>query len=53
MKAMKAIATYMQTLNGEVPYLNEGFQQTKGVNWDWTKPCYWDLIQYQCDVEYM
>ena len=52
MKAMKAIATYMQTLNGEVPYLNEGFPQTKGVNWDWTKPCYWDLIQYQCDVEY-
>ena len=52
MKAMKAIATYMQTLNGNVPYLNEGFPQTKGVNWDWTKPCYWDLIQYQCDVEY-
>ena len=52
MKAMKAIANYMQTLEGDVPYLNEGFPRTQGVNWDWMKPCYWDLAQYQCDVEY-
>ena len=52
MKAMKAVANYMQTLEGDVPYLNEGFPQTQGVSWDWTKPCYWDLAQYQCDIDY-
>lgn len=52
MKAMKDVANYMQTLEGDVPYLNEGFPQTQGVQWDWMKPCYWDLAQYQCDVEY-
>ena len=52
MKAMKAVSNYMQTLEGDVPYLNEGFPRTQGVSWDWMKPCYWDLTQYQCDVEY-
>ena len=52
MKAMKAVANYMQTLEGDVPYLNEGFPRTQGVSWDWMKPCYWDIAQYQCDVEY-
>ena len=53
MKAMRAIADHMQTLaeQGEdVPYLNEGFPQTEGVSWDWTKPCYFDLAHYQCEV---
>ena len=55
MKAMKAIANHISTLasqGDEIPYLNEGFPQTQGVDWDWTKPCYWDLAQYQCDVNY-
>ena len=52
MKAMKAVSNYMQTLEGDVPYLNEGFPRTQGVSWDWMKPCYWDIAQYQCDVEY-
>lgn len=51
MKAMKAIANYMQTLEGEIPYLNEGSPQTQGVNWDWTKPCYFDVAHYQCDID--
>ena len=54
-KAMKAIANHISTLASqgeEIPYLNEGFPQTQGVDWDWTKPCYWDLAQYQCDVNY-
>ena len=53
MKAMKAIANHISTLASqgeEIPYLNEGFPQTQGVDWDWTKPCYWDLAQYQCYV---
>jgi hypothetical protein len=52
-KVMQAIADHMQTLSSQgkdIPYLNEGYPQTKGIEWDWTKPCYWDLVQYQCDV---
>ncbi len=55
MKAMKAIANHISILASqgeEIPYLNEGFPQTQGVDWDWTKPCYWNLAQYQCDVNY-
>ena len=55
MKAMKAIAEYISTLASqgeEIPWLNEGFPQTQGVQWDWTKPCYWDIAHYQCDIDY-
>ena len=54
MKVMKAIANHITTLasQGEdIPYLNEGFPQTQGVDWDWMKPCYFDVAHYQCDVE--
>ncbi len=53
MKAMKAVANHISTLASqgeEIPYLNEGFPQTQGVNWEWTKPCYFDVAHYQCDV---
>ena len=53
-KAMQAVANCIHTLasQGEdIPYLNEGFPQTQGVAWDWTKPCYFDVAHYQCDVE--
>jgi hypothetical protein len=53
MKVMQAIANHMQTLQGaDIPYLNEGFPQTQGVSWDWTKPCYFDVVHYQCDIDY-
>lgn len=55
MKAMKAIAAYISTLadqGEEIPWLNEGFPQTQGVAWDWTKPCYFDVAHYQCDIDY-
>lgn len=51
--AMQAIARYVQTLpSSEVPFINEGFPQTQGVQWDWTKPCYFDTAHYQCDIDY-
>ena len=56
MKAMKAIAEYISNLadqGEEIPYLNEGFPQTQGIQWDWTKPCYWDIAHYQCDIDYI
>lgn len=55
MKAMKAIAAYISSLadqGEEIPWLNEGFPQTQGVAWDWTKPCYFDVAHYQCDIDY-
>jgi len=54
MKVMRAIATHIESLaaQGEdVPYLVEDFPQTEGVAWDWTKPCYHDIIHYQCDID--
>ena len=55
MKAMKAIAAHIINLSDqgeEIPWLNEGFPQTQGVAWDWTKPCYFDVAHYQCDIDY-
>ena len=55
MKVMQAIANYIVTMSihgEEFPYLNEGFPQTQGVSWDWTKPCYFDVAHYQCDIDY-
>ena len=55
MKVMKSIASHIQALSDlgeDVPYLNEGFPQTQGVAWDWTKPCYFDVAHYQCDIDY-
>ena len=54
LKVMKSIADHMESLAGQgidTPYLNEGYPQTEGIAWDWTKPCYFDTIHYQCDVE--
>jgi hypothetical protein len=54
MKAMRAIAAYISNLASqgeEIPYLNEGFPQTQGIAWDWTKPCYFDVAHYQCDID--
>lgn len=54
MKAMQAIANHIQTLyrQGEdIPYINEGFPKTDGVAWDWTKPCYFDVAHYQCEID--
>lgn len=55
MKVMKAISDYIvsMSIHGEdFPNLVEGFPQTQGVSWDWTKPCYFDVAHYQCDIDY-
>ena len=44
----KAIAAYIATMTGEKPYLQA--LTTDGTAWDWTKPCYYKTLQYQCDV---
>ena len=49
-KVIKVIADYMKTFDDGDIYLNEGFPQTQGVAWDWLKPCYYDVVHYQCDI---
>ncbi len=44
----KAIANYIATMSGERPYLLS--LTTDGTAWDWTKPCYYKTLQYQCEV---
>ena len=52
--SMKAIANYVEQLSDagqQVPVLNAEYPQTQGVLWDWTKPCYFDTVRYQCDID--
>jgi len=44
----KAIADYIATMSGSRPYLQS--LTTDGTAWDWTKPCYYKTLQYQCDI---
>jgi hypothetical protein len=44
----KAIADYIATMEGDKPYLQS--LTTDGTAWDWTKPCYYKTLTYQCDV---
>ena len=44
----KAIADYISTMTGTKPYLLS--LTTDGTVWDWTKPCYYKTLTYQCDV---
>lgn len=54
MMAMQAVTNYVTTHYNQgdyIPNLLEGFPKTDGVQWDWMKPCYWDLVHYVCDVD--
>ena len=44
----KAIANYIASMPGEKPYLISF--TADGTAWDWTKPCYYKTLNYQCDV---
>jgi hypothetical protein len=47
--ARRAVAEYIGTLDYmERPELQS--LHTEGVAWDWTKPCYFDVAHYQCDI---
>lgn len=43
----KAIAEYVSSM-AEPPTLVSS--SNEGVEWDWTKPCYFDVLHYQCDM---
>lgn len=43
----RAVAAHVATLQN-IPYLAS--LSNDGIAWDWTKPCYYDSLHYQCDV---
>lgn len=45
----KAVATYVEQMQENVPYLTS--LTNEGIAWDWTKPCYYDTLHYQCDMD--
>lgn len=45
-----AIATYVAGMEDGAPMLRSF--SNEGISWDWEKPCYWDKLHYQCDMEY-
>lgn len=46
----KAVADYIETADLEnIPYLQN--LTNEGIAWDWTKPCYYDTLHYQADMD--
>lgn len=45
----KAVEDYVGSLYPSTPYLRN--LTYDGIAWDWTKPCYFDSIHYQCEVK--
>lgn len=44
----KAIGSYIESMTEDIPYLHS--LSWEGITWDWTKPCYYDTLHYQCDM---
>lgn len=44
----KAVASYVESMTEDIPYLRQTSRD--GIAWDWTKPCYYDTLHYQCDM---
>ena len=44
-----AVANHIASLQGNIPYLTS--LTNDGVAWDWQKPCYYDTLHYQCEMD--
>lgn len=44
-----SIGSYVESMTDDIPYLRQASRD--GINWDWTKPCYYDTLHYQCDMQ--
>ena len=45
----KAVGSYVESMTENIPYLRQASRD--GIAWDWTKPCYYDTLHYQCDMD--
>ena len=43
-----AIGSYVESMTEDFPYLRQASRD--GTAWDWMKPCYYDILHYQCDM---
>lgn len=48
-KIRQAIASYVASMESGQPYLTA--ESNDGIGWDWTRPCYYDTLHYQCDMD--
>ena len=48
-KIRHAIASYVASMESGQPYLTAS--SNEGIAWDWQKPCYYDTLHYQCDMD--
>lgn len=44
-----AVSSYVESMTEDIPYLRA--LTIDGIAWDWTKPCYYDSLHYQCEME--
>lgn len=50
----RAVNNYVVGLSDQgetTPELQQGFPVADGIAWDWLKPCYYQHVIYQCNVE--
>ena len=45
----RAVGSYVESMTEGIPYLRQASRD--GIAWDWTKPCYYDTLHYQCDMQ--
>ena len=45
----KAISSYIESMTSSFPLLRS--LSWTGVQYDWTKPCYFDTLHYQCEMD--
>lgn len=51
--ARRAIDRYIRQMYSEceeVPELLPEYPRSNGIEWNWTKPCYFTTLTYQCDI---
>ena len=46
-----ALAQYVESMSDDERPVLRSFSN-EGIAWDWTKPCYFDVAHYQCDIDY-
>ena len=44
----QAVESYVESMT-DIPNLRSASRD--GISWDWTKPCYYDKLHYQCDMD--
>jgi len=49
-KAIESHILQMYNQGLDIPQLQPGYPQASQLQWDWMKPCYYQVVTYQCTV---